>query len=85
MRSALRAASVLVASIGMLAAVALLATLESTSFASPVRPGFEIWRIIATVAVTATLVAAVLAWARLIFAYKSRRRSIEARPGIARH
>jgi len=66
MRSGFRAASFLVASIGLLAAVALLATLEAASVASPVRPSFEIWRVLATVAVTATLVAAVVAWARLI-------------------
>jgi heme/copper-type cytochrome/quinol oxidase subunit 2 len=84
MRSAFRAASFLVASIGLLAAVALLATLESTSLANPVRTGFEIWWVLMAVAVTATLVAAVLAWARLIFVYESRRRATGARPESAR-
>lgn len=66
MRAVFRVASVLVASVGTLAAIALLATLVSTSLANPVLPGFEMWRVLAIVALTATLVAAVLAWARLI-------------------
>jgi uncharacterized membrane protein YdjX (TVP38/TMEM64 family) len=71
----MRTATFYIASAVTVLAAILLATLLGSALISPTLPGFEIWRLLALVAIASTLVAAVFAWARLLAAHRTQRKA----------